>query len=436
MVVVVVVYYRFIDMKEKNNFADAPGWKDSSSRAELDPFSGPTCWKCKGAKSVNCKKGNSKACPACKGRGYMKSLKGKAKHTLSKGVVRFGNRPNSYRTPGPVPIGNPKNKPRLVPQDGEELCFLCGHYKIFQAIKGHRFSTDDVCTAWYAGIVAKREKLKVARHIDLGCGIGSVLLMVAWQFQSCQSTGIEAQQRSFGMCKRSIEYNIGDGYAGGKCRVSTKHGNIENVAQFFPSAKNSCDLVTGTPPYFDTKMNKSKNGRNKPSGENRAHRLTSYGGIPTCLQSAPARYEFRGGIEVYCKAAAYCLKDTGRFVVCEGLLRLNASRVENAARDNGLVIVSRVDVFGLKGKQEPLFAVYEMAKCEPNSAFPGLPRVQKLIVRTKHLVHSNDYCNLLRTMGIPNSKDFQKFRSERRVAHKIALGVALAFGALSMSFIK
>jgi hypothetical protein len=46
-----------------------------------------------------------------------------------------------------------------------------------------------------------------AHHLDLGCGIGSVLLMVAWGLPGVASCGVEAQEVSLGLARRSILYN-------------------------------------------------------------------------------------------------------------------------------------------------------------------------------------------------------------------------------------
>ncbi len=66
--------------------------------------------------------------------------------------------------PGPLPPGG------VEPEQDETLDYLSGHYRIFQYGEGHRFSTDDVLTAWYATQWAPR----VALAADLGSGIGSV----------------------------------------------------------------------------------------------------------------------------------------------------------------------------------------------------------------------------------------------------------------------
>jgi hypothetical protein len=83
--------------------------------------------------------------------------------------------------------------------------------------------------------------------------------------------------------------------------------------------------------------------------------------MPSCEQSAPARYEFRGGVEAYCMAAAKHMVDapTSRFVVCEGWLSKNHTRVKTGAKESGLRLLREVRVLGREDKV-PLFAVYEM----------------------------------------------------------------------------
>ena len=79
------------------------------------------------------------------------------------------------------------------------------------------------------------------------------------------------------------------------------------------------ELVTGTPPYFNVEWSES--------GE----ASTGFGALPSCRQSAPARYEFRGGVEDYCQAGAHCMTRNGIFVVCEGGLQMNEERVTAGA---------------------------------------------------------------------------------------------------------
>jgi hypothetical protein len=49
---------------------------------------------------------------------------------------------------------------------------LCGHWGIIQPQHRHRYSTDDVVTAWYAKQESRRCGAEAWRILDMGCGIG------------------------------------------------------------------------------------------------------------------------------------------------------------------------------------------------------------------------------------------------------------------------
>src|SRR5437763_15087285 len=76
-----------------------------------------------------------------------------------------------WTRPGPRPPGG------VAVEGGESLDCISGRFGILQLTKGHRFSTDDVLTAWYATQWARREE----RAEDLGSGIGAVGPVVAWR---------------------------------------------------------------------------------------------------------------------------------------------------------------------------------------------------------------------------------------------------------------
>src|SRR5688572_29521580 len=69
--------------------------------------------------------------------------------TGSRSVMTFPSVPSHFKgwaKPGPVPPGA-ATRPD-VPAD-ESLDALSGHFRIYQLRGGHRFSTDDLLTAWY-----------------------------------------------------------------------------------------------------------------------------------------------------------------------------------------------------------------------------------------------------------------------------------------------
>jgi len=80
-----------------------------------------------------------------------------------------------WAKPGPIPPGAQGHGP--LPEHGETLDAISGYFRIFQLTAGHRFSTDDVLTAWYgtSGCPSARTVL------DLGSGIGTVGMISAWR---------------------------------------------------------------------------------------------------------------------------------------------------------------------------------------------------------------------------------------------------------------
>src|SRR4051812_47068056 len=73
--------------------------------------------------------------------------------------------------------------------EGETLDALSGHFRIYQLKKGHRFSTDDICVAWYASAWAPGARTV----LDLGSGLGTVAMVTAWRLPGARFTTIEAQ---------------------------------------------------------------------------------------------------------------------------------------------------------------------------------------------------------------------------------------------------
>ena len=212
-----------------------------------------------------------------------------------------------WTRPGPRPPGGP------VLEEGETLDFICGHYKIFQYKKGHRFSTDDILAAWYGTTWCPRP----ARVADLGSGIGSVAISVAWRCPGAVIHTVEAQDISARLARKSVEYD------GLQDRYTIHEGDLRDPGLLAEEAP--FDLVTGSPPYW-------------PLGT----KVTA-----THPQAVPARMEVRGDIGDYAKAAARILAPGGIFACVFPLDQIE--RAEKAYRDADLLLMRRQDVIFKEG---------------------------------------------------------------------------------------
>ena len=292
------------------------------------------------------------------------------------GIVRESKRPAGWTAPGPPPAG-PGDDPTLWPEVGEDLCFLSGDWRIFQRIDGHRWSLDDLLTAWYG---VTHAPARVERALDLGCGIGSVLMMIGWSFPEATLLGIEAQDVSQALARRSIAYN------GAADRITVRHGDLREEDNL-PEG-NIFDLVTGTPPYIPV-------GHGTPSER---------------IQKEPCCFETRGGIEAYCLAAARGLAPGGVFVVCEGANP--HQRTLDAATAAGLRIFAWRDVIPKEGKPA-LFTLYAMELANKDAEITHAERGDDFLVRDRASKPSPDYLEARRVMGMPPMKiENQKNRSD------------------------
>jgi len=185
---------------------------------------------------------------------------------------------------------------------------LIGGWKIFQLRKGHRFSTDDLLTAW----MASREAPKALRLLDLGSGTGSVGLMTLWHMKSeARLRCVEVQEVSYRLAHRTVQHN------GLVDRVDLSRGDLRDEKRVPPVR--SHDLVTGSPPYF-------------PLGT---------GVVSSHPQRAGARMELHGDVFDYCLAAERSLSENGVFVFCHAA---GDERPEEAIAAAGLVLRARQDV--------------------------------------------------------------------------------------------
>ena len=252
-----------------------------------------------------------------------------------RGIVRSARRPAGWIAPGPAPAGA-GGRPELEPEPDEDLCFLTGDWRIFQKLRGHRWSLDDLVTAWVA--VRRRDPGTPLRALDLGCGLGSVLLMIAWKLPLADVTGIEAQADRAAMGRRSIAFNG----ASDRCRIID--GDLRE-ARF-----TGFELITGTPPYFP-----------RGSGTESAK-----------PHATPCRFELLGGIESYLAAARDALTAGGEIVICSSALERD--RFDAATAELGMHRREHWDIVPRTGKA--VLVMVDVLVREPTS-----PARHQLVVR-------------------------------------------------------
>jgi tRNA1(Val) A37 N6-methylase TrmN6 len=263
-----------------------------------------------------------------------------------------------WEPPGPAPLG----RRDIVPGPLEDLCYLSGDWRILQRLDGHRWSLDDLVTAWFAAAQAPGA---ASRILDLGCGTGSVLLMLAWRFPHARVAGIEAQAVSVDLARRSIAWN------GVEDRCDAHHGDLRDVTLLDRLGR--YDLVTGTPPYLSR-------GSARESAR---------------VQKGPCNFEHRGGIEAYATSAARLLAPHGVFVACEQAAQ--EARVHAAAGAAGLVVTGAMAVVPRAGKP-PLFSVFAM--CAREHA-PRPRALSPLVVRDRDGARTPAFLALRDAMGLP-----------------------------------
>jgi tRNA1(Val) A37 N6-methylase TrmN6 len=201
---------------------------------------------------------------------------------------------------------------------------LTPRVRVYQRAKGHRFSSDDVATAY----VAYSARPTASRVLDLGCGLGSVLLLLAYKLPDAQLAGVEAQAMSFELLERNVARS------GFGARVRIVHGDLRDPS-LCSRVGRELDLITGTPPYFPPEAALDAEDE----------------------QRAFARIEYRGGVEAYIAAAAPLLARDGALVLC-GDARVG-ERTTSAAHTAGLSVSARCDVVARAGLS-PLFSVWTL----------------------------------------------------------------------------
>lgn len=272
-----------------------------------------------------------------------------------------------WAKPGPVPPGALCGEPALEP--GESLDAISGHWRLFQLEKGHRFSTDDVLTAWYGTTWCP-----CARHVlDLGSGVGTVGMIAAWRLPAARIVTVEAQEESVRLARKSARWN------GVEDRFEIRLGDFRETGVLRPEEK--FDLVLGSPPYF-------------PPGSG------VEGDHP---QKVACRFELRGSIADYAAVAARHLERGGVFACVFPIAPdEQEARVAEAARAAGLVSLRRRAVV-LREGERPLLGLFLLMRAED---LPEAMRVRTwheppLIIRAHDGTVHPEYAAVKLSFGFP-----------------------------------
>jgi tRNA1Val (adenine37-N6)-methyltransferase len=272
-----------------------------------------------------------------------------------------------WRKPGPIPPGALTNQPGVEP--GETLDALSGHFRIFQLKNGHRFSTDDILTAWYGTTWAPT----ASTVLDLGSGIGTVAMVTAWRRPTARLVTIEAQEESVRLARKSAEWN------GLLNRFDIRQGDFRDAGVLRDNE--SFDLILGSPPYFP-----------RGSGVEGDH-----------PQKIACRFELRGDIRDYCSVAARHLAPGGIFACIFPVDPPEQhDRLRGSASDSRLVIIRWRPII-LREANPPLLGLFAMMRAEdlPDWMRRGPWTEPPLVIRkTDGSIHP-EYSSVKLSFGFP-----------------------------------
>ena len=230
-----------------------------------------------------------------------------------------------WAKPGPVPPGLAATGESVAESETHDA--ISGHFRLLQLKQGHRFSTDDILTAWYGTTWAPT----VSRGLDLGSGIGTVGMICAWRCPGAKFVTVEAQAQSVALARRSAIIN------GITDRYDIREGDFRDPGVLAP--EETFDLVTGSPPYWPVEA----------------------GVVSEHPQKMACRFELRGSVADYCATAAKHLAAGGFFACVFPHEPYQLARVVAGAAEAGLVIVRKRPIIFREG-DAPLVALFGMMR--------------------------------------------------------------------------
>ena len=214
-----------------------------------------------------------------------------------------------------------------------------GRLKLYQPVRGYRFSVDALLLAAFA-----RERCSGA-VADLGTGCGILPVLLARCGTVVRILGVEIQDELAELARCNIAFNS----CGGK--VSILQGDVRKPQAMGPAE--SFDAVVSNPPFYPA----------------------TAGRINPLKQKAAARHELHGSLDDFIAACAYLLKQGGRCMVVYSASRLadllaalrkknlepKALRFVHARSDEPatMVLAEAVKDAGVEMSIEPPLVLYE-----------------------------------------------------------------------------
>lgn len=193
------------------------------------------------------------------------------------------------------------DEPKGFPEDAIK-CPYVGDWSYYYRSKGMQTSTDDVMVAFVACFPQLSEmvspfssliwsemklaELKVVHYVDLGCGVGSTLLLVSNTLKPLLSLGVEAQEQSACLLRRTLS-ELPDGapnidiihkdlrdilktvFLSNVNRENSNMNIVKEESSGFIGFNNAesnyelhgnCNLITANPPYAALQSGKHTSG--------------------------------------------------------------------------------------------------------------------------------------------------------------------------------
>lgn len=188
-------------------------------------------------------------------------------------------------------------------------------YKIIQNPERFCFGMDAVLLSGFASA------LEGDTVLDLGTGTGIIPILMAAKTPAGHLTGLEIQEESADMARRSVAYNDLED------RIDIVTGDIKDASRLFGAS--SFDVITTNPPYM----------------------IADHGLVNPDEAKAVARHEIKCTLEDVISRSAKVLKPGGRFFMVHRPFRLSE-------------IFTLMSAYKLEPKRMRM--VYPYADAEPN----------------------------------------------------------------------